>query len=55
MVSIFENEKDDHTSGAVPLEQLEYVDARELENAMPMELTLISVSHNDEHKFTPER
>lgn len=55
MVSILENSKNHNTPDVVSLEQLEHLDARELENAIPMELTLISVSHNDEHKFTPER
>lgn len=55
MVSILENSKNDNTPDIVSLEQLEHLDVRELENAIPMELPLISVSHNDEHKFTPER
>lgn len=55
MVSILESSEGNNTPDAVSLEQLEHMDARELKNAIPMELTLISVSHNDEHKFTPER
>lgn len=55
MVSILENSENDNTPDVVSLEQLEHLDARELKNAIPMEMTLISVSHDDEHKFTPER
>lgn len=55
MVSILENSENDNTPDVVSLEQLEHLDARELKHAIPMEMTLISVSHDDEHKFTPER
>lgn len=55
MVNILENSENDNTPDVVSLEQLEHLDVRELENVTPMELPLISVSHDDEHKFTPER
>ena len=55
MVSILESYESDNTSDAVVLEELDHLDAQELENAIPMGMTLISVSHDDEHKFTPDR